>query len=264
MSYTRYFHSSSHRSSSTSSIDISSSLSSTTHHISSSNQSFNPRHIHLRSPNPWERRSHEVHSWNKDLIRYTVKQPEADPHARFLHRSMDSCPSGLSERQRNKWLKTGNKARQNKEFLSNTDHFHWPTSYYTPPIHIHYKTPIAILQSLTDTLVDVHLFTIDTESDKPTNRCPHSRPSLLQIQAIYHEYHSMVLLLETQHLPDPSSYAFLRNSIFFRHLTSLTTLIYKNTSLIYGMNNIRIHQNVQNVIYQYLMNMKMMIFLSVW
>ena len=77
---------------------------------------------------------------------HRIKQPSLNPHKRFLNRSIDTCPTHLTAKQKNKWLKTGEKARVNQHLLSTTPRFHWPETHYGYPFHIHHRTPISSLQ----------------------------------------------------------------------------------------------------------------------
>jgi hypothetical protein len=135
-------------------------------------------------------------------------QPQSNPQARFLNRSVETCPSYLTGSKRTKWLNTGEKARKNEQLLVNSEPFHWSSSYYDSPIHIHHRTPENVVQSIISKIRHIHMFTIDTESDRPTQQNPTPIPALLQIQAIHHEKLAAVLLIEVQHLPDPSSSLF--------------------------------------------------------
>ncbi|CAF4997926.1 unnamed protein product [Rotaria sp. Silwood1] len=133
---------------------------------------------------------------NNDLINHHPQQPQLNSHVRFLNRSIETCPKHLTGKKRTKWLKAGEKAQKNNQILNNHDAFYWPESHYGHPIHIHHQTPLHIIQSLIQEISDVHLFTIDTESDKPTIRQPKPVPALIQIQAIHNETLSTVILIE--------------------------------------------------------------------
>ena len=160
---------------------------------------------------------------------HRIKQPSLNPHKRFLNRSIDTCPTHLTAKQKNKWLKTGEKARVNQDLLSTTPCFHWPETHYGYPFHIHHRTPISSLQLIIQKVADVRLYTIDTESDKPTKSRRHLLPSLLQVQAIHNEHLAIVLLIEVQHLPHPST-------SLFQAIQQLCSIIFsvKNTIMAWG------------------------------
>ncbi|CAF0822104.1 unnamed protein product [Rotaria sp. Silwood1] len=158
--------------------------------------SFLSRHSLLPFPNTSEHSSHIAYPSNNDLINHHPQQPQLNSHVRFLNRSIETCPKHLTGKKRTKWLKAGEKAQKNNQILNNHDAFYWPESHYGHPIHIHHQTPLHIIQSLIQEISDVHLFTIDTESDKPTIRQPKPVPALIQIQAIHNETLSTVILIE--------------------------------------------------------------------
>ena len=87
--------------------------------------------------------------------------------------------------------------------------FHWPVANYGPPIHVHHRTSASYLQWAMNKIANVHLYSIDTESDVQTHHYGQSVPSLIQVQAIHHENYSTVFLFEMQHLPHRSSSLFL-------------------------------------------------------
>jgi hypothetical protein len=128
-----------------------------------------------------------------------------NPHERFLIRNVIKCPSHIPPNKQNKWLKTGRKAQNNQHLLATLDRFHWPVSNYDPPVYIHKHTPEFHLQGIIHKISKVRLFTIDTESDKPTRQFPHSVPALIQIQAIHDENYSTIFIIESQHLPHSST-----------------------------------------------------------
>jgi hypothetical protein len=101
-----------------------------------------------------------------------TQQPESNPQERFLHRTTANCPTHLLEKQKKSWLKAGEKAQNNQTLLDTTRVFYWPESYYGRPVHVHLKTPAHVIESLIQAVVNIHLYTIDTESDKPTKKQP--------------------------------------------------------------------------------------------
>ena len=137
-----------------------------------------------------------------------MRHPIHDPHHRFLRRSDSNCPAHLTGGKRTNWLKASKKARDNQALLSNLPRFHWSTVHYDQPIWIHRLQLESFIQETIHTIQSVRLFTIDTESDRPTRQHPHSLPALLQIQSIHDATTSTVFLIEVQHLPPPSSSLF--------------------------------------------------------
>ena len=89
------------------------------------------------------------------------------------------------------------------------NHFHWPESNYDAPIHVHRRTSVSHLLRAMNQITDVHVYTIDTQLDKPTHQHQPSIPSLIQMQAIHHENYSTVFVIDVQHLPHHSSSLFL-------------------------------------------------------
>ena len=140
---------------------------------------------------------------SKDSHRF--EQPSLNPHRHLLNRSTDSCPTHLSTKQKESWLKAGEKASANQHLLSAKPHFQWSKNHYDGPFHNHHRIPISFLQSIFQKIAHVRPYTIDTESDKPTHFHRHSLPALLQIQAIHDDNLASALLIEVQHLPHPST-----------------------------------------------------------
>ncbi|CAM4785809.1 unnamed protein product [Rotaria magnacalcarata] len=170
--------------------------------------------------------SSRIANWNGGHI---INQPHHNPHERLLHRSVDTCPTHLNVNQKSKWLKTGEKARANQNLRLAKPTFHWPESHYGTPVHIHNRTSLASIQLIVQKIAGTHLYTIDTESDKPTHQNRQSVPALIQIQAIHNEESATVLLLEVQHLPD-------RNTTLFRAIQQLCQIIFSvnNTIMAWG------------------------------
>ena len=147
-------------------------------------------------------------SFSSTPVRTPLQQPRSDSHHHLLFRSEENCPSHLTGARRTRWLKAGEKAKRNQQLLANIPHFHWPTSHYNTPIHVHHQTPFNILASARHQIESVRYFTIDTESDMPSRSRPTPIPALLQIQAIHDASRATIFLLEVQHLPSPSSSLF--------------------------------------------------------
>lgn len=182
-------------------------------------------HSNLSPPNILE-----VNSRSNQVVNHCSNtyyhQPILNPHQHFLHRNSSNCPLNLTQSKRTKWLKTGRKAQENQQLLNNYEHFSWPIDNYGEPIHIHRLTSSLLLQGLTYKLSNVHLFSIDTESDRPTRKNPNSIPALIQVQAIIDKQQSTVLLLEVQHLPPRSSYLFQSIRTLCRQIfSSMNTFI---------------------------------------
>ena len=245
------------------------------HPIPSSSSLFNPcyaspntrssssRNSLLRFPNTSEDHSLVTNSRNTDLIYHDIRQPHLNPHARFLNRSIETCPKYLTGSKQTKWLKAGKKARQNQELLTHTDSFHWPTSHYDAPIHIHHQTPLNIVRSLTQRMSTVHLFTIDTESDKPSIQHPTPVPALIQIQAIHSEHSATVILIEVQHLLDQSTVLFFYNFICLISPILRIISTFNNISHVNGIKHIHIQPNVIIIIIQLKMIMNLVSILFV-
>jgi hypothetical protein len=85
------------------------------------------------------------------------------------------------------------------------------------PIHIHYRTPPSVLHSITNTLSQVHLYSIHTASDNTSGTSPRSTPELILVEALRTETTSITLVIEVQHLPPPSSALFCA----IRHLCQI-------------------------------------------
>ena len=95
------------------------------------------------------------------------------------------------------------------------------------PILIHYRTPPSVLHSIKNSLLQIHLYSIDTASDNTSDMIPRSTPALILVEALRAEAPSIVLLLEVQHLPPPSSPLFceIRHlcQIIFSHVNTIMT-----------------------------------------
>ena len=272
MSYARPIHSTHHHQFNSSSNTISSSSSRSIRMSSSSfnsdyprsdDQSYFSRNSLLQFPNNSVNSSHVANSRNNDLISPDIQQPQSNPHERFLNRSETNCPKHLTDQQRTKWLKAGVKAQKNQELLSTKDPFHWSTSHYNSPIHIHHQTPLNIVRSLTQRMSTVHLFTIDTESDKPSIQHPTPVPALIQIQAIHSEHSATVILIEVQHLPDQSTVLFFYNFICLISPILRIISTFNNISHVNGIKHIHIQPNVIIIIIQLKMIMNLVSILFV-
>ena len=182
----------------------------------------------LQSPTFSESSNRKANSRNNTLMFPNFRQPQSNPQQRFLNRSLDNCPTHLTVKQRTKWLKAGEKARRNQRLLSTTNPFHWSISHYDTSIYIHHLTPLKTIEYLIQKISDVHLFTIDTESDTPTKRHPEPIPALIQIQAVHSEHLATVILIEVQHLPHQSTLLFLNNFIYLISPLLLTVITFKN------------------------------------
>ena len=143
------------------------------------------------SPSYSEQNSRTIDVGNSSSI-MSHRQPIINPHERFLTRSMKDCPSHLTGRQRTKWLKTSRKAQANRHLLATLNPCHWSETFYDPPIFIHRRISESHLYGIIHKISNVRLYTIDTESDKPTTSHSYSLPALIQIQAIHDYKHSVV------------------------------------------------------------------------
>ncbi|CAF1317642.1 unnamed protein product [Rotaria socialis] len=178
-------------------------------HISYGNSSImttNSSYSHLQSPINSEDSSREDIGIGRRHVYY--HQPIARPHERFLNRTMDNCPEHLTSKQRSRWLKAGRKAQLNHRIVSTIEPFQSTEANYNSLTYIHGKTSENHLVGLISKMANVRLYMIDTESDRPTGNNPHTKPALLQIQAIHYETCSTVLLIEIQHLPHYSTSLF--------------------------------------------------------
>ncbi len=188
------------------------------------NHSFDAHHSNLLPLN-----NSECNSYQNELRisqrRLPFRQPSRNPHQRFLSRTETKCPTHLTDKQKRKWIKAGQQAQQNQHLLSILNRFHWPQSNYDPIVHIHYRTSEFYLQGIIHKISRVRLYTIDTEADKPTPQFPNSLPALLQIQAVYEEKFSTVLLIEIQFLPEPSTE-------LFQIIQTLCRMIFSSTNTI--------------------------------
>ncbi|CAF3328907.1 unnamed protein product [Rotaria sp. Silwood2] len=173
----------------------------------SSNTMSDSHHSSMLSPSPSEYNS-RMSDLRMRQSTFPYRQPITNPHKRFLTRTMENCPANLTGRQRTNWLKAGRKAQNNQQLLSTLDPFHWPAYNYDSPIFIHRRTSESHLYGIIHKISNVHLYTIDTEANRPTRRYPHSLPALIQIQAIHDENYSTVIIIEVQHLPPASSSLF--------------------------------------------------------
>ncbi len=187
-------------------------------------------HLNLLPPNCSEYNSHS-NDFRISQSTYSYRQPIMNPHKRFLNRNESKCPSNLSLKQRKKWLKNGQKARDNQHLLSSMDHFYSCTTSSDPPVHIHHRISADYLQGLLFKIANVHLFTIDTESDKPTRERPYSVPALIQIQAIHDEHSSTIFIIELQHLPHYTT-------PLFRLIQTLCHQIFSSTNTIMAWGDI--------------------------
>ncbi|CAF0988794.1 unnamed protein product [Rotaria magnacalcarata] len=134
-----------------------------------------------------------------------------NPHEHLSSRTVENSPQHLTRRQRTHYLKAGQKAQYNQQLLSTLNPLRWPESHYDSPIHIHHRTSESHLYGILHKISNLHLYTIDTESDKPTRHHPHSIPALIQIQAIHDAHWATIIIIEVQHLPYTSTSLF--NSI---------------------------------------------------
>lgn len=130
------------------------------------------------------------------------------PHIRFLNRSEANCPSHLSGKQRSNWLKAGRKAQENQQVLQNFPLFSWPSHNYDSPVFLNHMTSEFTLNSTLDALTDIRLFSIDTESTVSHSTQQSNIPSLIQIHALINVHRSIVLIIETQHLPRTNTMEF--------------------------------------------------------
>lgn len=171
------------------------------------NTSFDFHHSPLLPPNYLECNS-PLNDSRISPRRPPIRQPIRHPHQHLVSRTENNCPTHLTGKQRTHWITAGQEAQRNHHLLSILNPFSWSPAHYDPIIHVHYRSSVSYLQGIIHKLSHVHFYTIDTELDKPTIDFPHSRPALLQIQAVHHESFSTVLLIEIQFLPETHSELF--------------------------------------------------------
>ncbi|CAM4981871.1 unnamed protein product [Rotaria socialis] len=119
-----------------------------------------------------------------------------NPHEHLLSRTVKNSPQHLTRRQRTHCLKADQKAQYNQQLLSTLNLLHWPESHYDSPIHIHHRTSTSRLYGILQKISNVHLYTIDTESGKPTRIHPHSISAIIHIQAIHDEHWTTIIIIE--------------------------------------------------------------------
>ena len=95
--------------------------------------------------------------------------------------------------------------------------------------HIHKNTPIDLLDDLIDYAKVVQHYTIDTE-DQLLPRRP-SIPALIQIEYVYEDNPSILLLIECMHLPE-------QNEPTFMKITHLCKIIFSMGHTIYSWGNL--------------------------
>ena len=120
MSYRPLFHSTDPQHPTSSITTFSSSSSSLFHSNSprSHDQSFVSRNSLLQSPTISAIGCHVANSRINDLSSHRIHQPQSNPHQHFLNRSVATCPTHLTGRQRTNWLKAGLKAQRNEELMT--------------------------------------------------------------------------------------------------------------------------------------------------
>ena len=138
---------------------------------------------------------------------YARLEPLLHPHARFIHRTEENCPTHLAGKQRTNWLKAGKKAQNNQQILLDAPPFSWPEHSMGEPVFIHRLTPEHTFSTLIARLAPVRIFAVDTESTISRQGLT-PVPSLIQIQAIHDLSRSTIVLIEVQHLPSPQSSSF--------------------------------------------------------
>ena len=173
-----------------------------THLYHSSNLLHNACVSSLQFPNTSDNCSHLTISHSMNLTR----QPQTHLYSRSLHRSDELNPTHLiGSKITNKPIEA-EIARHNIQSMSSSVSFHWSSSFYNKPFHIHHATSESLIYSIIQTLAHVHLFTIGTKLDRSSKT--HPVPAIIHIQCIHHEYFSTIIVLETQHLPPPSTHLF--------------------------------------------------------
>ncbi|CAF2136421.1 unnamed protein product [Rotaria magnacalcarata] len=91
--------------------------------------------------------------------------------------------------------------------------------------HIHHQTPMDILDDLIDYAKEVTNYTIDTEDQLQPPPQP-SKPALLQIEYVYENNPSILLIIEMMYLPKQHEPAFIK-------IKQLLKIIFSNNHTIY-------------------------------
>lgn len=107
-----------------------------------------------------------------------------------------------------------------------------PSSYRY--FHIHTETPIDIIDDLIDYANEITTYTVDTEDQMRLRQ--ESLGALIQIEFIYPNKPTIIILIETLHLPP-------RNSTLFEKISRLCKTIFKKGHLIYGWGKITKEMN---------------------
>jgi hypothetical protein len=118
-----------------------------------------------------------LHHQQLAKIRYNANR--LDPHYRLGDQVLTRVHG-----MRTNWLKAGRKAQENQAILASLLPFHGSNNRQEQPIFVHSRQSELTLRVVIIKIQSVHLFTIDTECDRPTRQCPSSTPALLQIQII--------------------------------------------------------------------------------
>ncbi|CAF4291241.1 unnamed protein product [Rotaria sp. Silwood2] len=139
---------------------------------------------------------------------HSSRQPNVNPHQHLLDRTEENCPKHLTGSKRTRYLKAGQKARKNLQLVQQLTPFHYPVHHSINPVFIHHLTPNSTLESIINSIQDVNIYVIDTESDPPTPFRSEPLPATLQIQAIHNQDQTTILLIELQFLPHSSTYTF--------------------------------------------------------
>ncbi|CAF1612735.1 unnamed protein product, partial [Didymodactylos carnosus] len=154
--------------------------------------------------------------------------PKLHPQQHLYSRSEVDCPIAEGSK-RTRWLKAGEKARENQQLVNNIAPFNWPSSHYGQIIYIDKATSNDVLENLLNRIKDVQVFTIDTESEnrKSTSSATKQQqiPAIIQIQAIHNEQLATVFIIEAQHLPSPSSQCFESIKTLCHRIFSVNSII---------------------------------------
>jgi hypothetical protein len=126
----------------------------------------------------------------------------------------------LNEDQKKNWMKNTRRIERNEYLKQKFPPFH--TSSNISIIHIHHQTPIDIINELIMKAKEIRKYALDTESQKHKKQ---EKGALIQIQFIQSINQSTVILIETDHLPDPQS-------ILYRKIKELCSIILNNNNKI--------------------------------
>jgi hypothetical protein len=126
--------------------------------------------------------------------------------------------SRLNSKQQKAWRKNTRKMERNEEARTKYPPFEAATNIDI--IHVHYRTPINIINELIIKARTTKRYVVDTESDK---RKRTNKGGLIQIQFIHSMDQSTIILIEANYLPEAHSTPFER-------IKELCSIIFDNNN----------------------------------